>query len=89
MQVKSQGEHSVILSTFIKLPFVIEIFVASIFACQFYIGFSVLCVFSDSILVFPDSVTLSFDFFSFLFTRVTMLLLCFYTFLFRVCYSFF
>ena len=31
MQVKSiEGEHSAILSTFIKLPFVIEIFVLSI-----------------------------------------------------------
>ena len=33
-----QGEHSAILSTFIKLPFVIEIFVLSIFAWPFYTG---------------------------------------------------
>ena len=31
MQVKSIGEHSATLSTFIKLPFVIKIFVLSIF----------------------------------------------------------
>ena len=35
-----QGEHSVILSTFIKLPFVIKIFVFSIFEWPFYTGFS-------------------------------------------------
>ena len=33
-----QGEHSAILSTFIKLPFVIKIFVLSIFEWPFYIG---------------------------------------------------
>ena len=33
-----QGEHSVILSTFIKLPFVIKIFVLSIFEWPFYTG---------------------------------------------------
>ena len=32
-----QGEHSAILLTFIKLPFVIKIFVMSIFEWQFYI----------------------------------------------------
>ena len=31
-----QAEHSAILSTFIKLPFVIKIFVLSYFAWQFY-----------------------------------------------------
>ena len=40
-----QGEHSAILSTFIKLPFVIKIFVLSIFECPFeglfYTGFTV------------------------------------------------
>ena len=36
-----QGEHSAILSTFIKLPFVIKIFVLSIFEWPFYIGFTV------------------------------------------------
>ena len=36
-------EHSAILSTFIKLPFVIKTFVLSIFECPFYTGFSV-CV---------------------------------------------
>ena len=35
------GEHSAILSTFIKLPFVIKIFVLSIFKWPFYTGFTV------------------------------------------------
>ena len=34
-------EHSAILSTFIKLPFVIKIFVLSSFEWPFYTGFSV------------------------------------------------
>ena len=46
MQVKSiaehQGEHSAILSAFIKLPFVIKIFVVSVFEWPFYTGFTVL-----------------------------------------------
>ena len=37
-----QGEHSAILSTFIKLLFVIKIFVLSIFEWPFYTGFTVL-----------------------------------------------
>ena len=42
MQVKSiAGEHSAILSAFIKLPFVIKIFVLSIFEWVFYTGFTV------------------------------------------------
>ena len=36
-----QGEHSAILSTFIKLPFFIKIFILSIFEWQFYTGFAV------------------------------------------------
>ena len=36
-----QGEHSAILSTFIKLPFVIKIFVLSIFEWPFYTAFTV------------------------------------------------
>ena len=36
-----QGEHSAILSTFIKLPFVIKIFVLSIFEWLIKTGFSV------------------------------------------------
>ena len=36
-----QGEHSAILSTFIKLPFVTKIFVLSIFEWPFYTGFTV------------------------------------------------
>ena len=39
-----QGEHSAILSTFIKLPFVIMIFVLSIFEWPFYTGFTVVKV---------------------------------------------
>ena len=35
-----QGEHSAILSTFIKLAFVIKIFVLSIFEWPFYTGFT-------------------------------------------------
>ena len=41
MQVKSIPEHSAILSTFIKLPFVIMLFVLSIFDWPFYTGFTV------------------------------------------------
>ena len=36
-----QGEHSAILSTFNKLPFVFKIFVLSIFEWLFYTGFTV------------------------------------------------
>ena len=36
-----QREHSVILLTFIKLPFVIKTFVLSIFEWPFYTGFTV------------------------------------------------
>ena len=36
-----QGEYSAILSTFIKLPFVIKVFVLSIFEWSFYTGFTV------------------------------------------------
>ena len=36
-----QGEHSAILLTFIKLPFVIKTFVLSIFEWLFYTGFTV------------------------------------------------
>ena len=35
-----QGEHSAILSTFIKLPFIIKIFVLSIFSGFGYTGFT-------------------------------------------------
>ena len=46
MQVKSIAEcsnedHSAILSTFIKLPFVIKIFVLSIFEWPLYTGFTI------------------------------------------------
>ena len=37
-------EHSAILSTFIKLPFVIKIFVLSIFEWLFYTGFTTITV---------------------------------------------
>ena len=41
MQVKSIVEHSAILSTFIKLPFVIKIFVLSLFEWPHKTGFTV------------------------------------------------
>ena len=37
-----QGEHSAILLTFVKLPFVIKIFVLTICEWPFYTGFTVL-----------------------------------------------
>ena len=40
---KLQGEHSAILLTFIKQPFVIKIFVLSILEWPFYTGFTVCC----------------------------------------------
>ena len=40
-----QGEHSAILSTFIKLPFVFKVFVLSIFEWPLKAGFTV-CHFS-------------------------------------------
>ena len=36
-----QREHSAILLTYIKQPFVIKIFILSIFECPFYTGFTV------------------------------------------------
>ena len=42
-----QGEHSAIHSIFIKLPFVIKIFVLSIFEWPFYIGFKCQHIFLD------------------------------------------
>ena len=39
-----QGEHFAILSTFIKLPFVIKIFVLSILEWQLYTGFTVVSI---------------------------------------------
>ena len=41
MQAKSI-EHSALLSTFIKLPIVIKIFVLSFFEWPFYTGFAVI-----------------------------------------------
>ena len=38
----AHGEHSAILLTFIRLPFVIKAFVLSIFEWPFYTGFTVL-----------------------------------------------
>ena len=37
-----QGEHSAILSTLIKLQFVIKFFVLSIFEWPFYTGFTII-----------------------------------------------
>ena len=36
-----QGEHSAILLTFIRLPFVIKIFVLSFFECPFYCKYEI------------------------------------------------
>ena len=44
-----QGEHSAILLTFIKLPFVIKILVLSILEWPFYTGFTVLAVYSEAV----------------------------------------
>ena len=58
-----QGEHSAILSTFIKLPFVIKIFVLSIFGWPFYTGLTVFIYINaakDKWLFGIDIVTLSF-----------------------------
>ena len=51
MQVKSIVEcsNSAILSTFIKLPFAIKIFVLSIFEWPFYTGFT---VFNEQVLLY-------------------------------------
>ena len=38
--MKVKGEHSAILLTFIKLPFVIKIFVLSVLEWPFYTGFT-------------------------------------------------
>ena len=43
-----QGEHFAILLTFLKLPFVIKIFVLSIFEWLFYTGFAVFIWVSSS-----------------------------------------
>ena len=40
-------EHSAICSTFIKLPFVIKIFVLSIFELPFYIGFTIIALYAQ------------------------------------------
>ena len=42
-----QGEYSATLLTFIKLPFVIKIFVLSIFERSFYTGFTVLTTYME------------------------------------------
>ena len=44
-----QDEHSVMLLTFIKLPFVIKIFVLSIFEWPFYTAFTVYCKFVKAV----------------------------------------
>ena len=38
-----KGEHSAIRLTFIKLPFVVKIFVLSIFEWPFHTGFTLSC----------------------------------------------
>ena len=52
-----QGEHSAILSTFIKLPFVIKIFVLSIFEWPLKTGFTVDSI-MESNTINPDQTAL-------------------------------
>ena len=47
-----RGEQSAILSTFIKLPFVIKIIVLSIFEWLFYTGFTVFYFFFGFVCLF-------------------------------------
>ena len=47
-----QGKHSAILSTFIKLPFVIKIFVLSIFEWPLKTGFTILACMQKMPLIF-------------------------------------
>ena len=56
-----QLEHSAILSTFIKLPFVIQTFVLSIFEWPFYTGFTVCCLqqVSNKVIIFDIKYTAS------------------------------
>ena len=56
-----QEEHSVILSTFIKLPFVIKIFVLSIFEWPFNAGFTVKCSSCKHVGLYFQSVENSLD----------------------------
>ena len=58
-----QGEHSVILSTFIKLPFVIKIIVLFIFEWPFYTDFTVIHIGPDTeniIISLPISLNICF-----------------------------
>ena len=48
------GEHSAILSTFIKLPFVIKIFALFIFERPFYTGFTVIIMGTNSMFLLRD-----------------------------------
>ena len=50
-----QGEHSAILSTFIKLSFIINIFVLSFFEWLFYTGFTVVCSFESIYVILASS----------------------------------
>ena len=52
--LQGEGEHSVILLTFINLPFIIKIFVLSIFEWPFKTGFTVvsLCEPTNGVLVY-------------------------------------
>ena len=58
-------EHSAILSTFIKLPFVIKIFVLSIFEGPFYTGLTVpiytFLVLLRKLANIPKNMTFTFD----------------------------
>ena len=55
-----QGDHSAILSTFIKLSFVFKFFIVSILEWQCYTGFTV-CIFNQKNSAEPDQMTGSDD----------------------------
>ena len=57
-----QGEHSAILSTCIKLPFVINIFVLLIFEWPLKTGFTVYCMMSNRLSMYLEWQPLYFHF---------------------------
>ena len=56
-----QGEHSAILLTFFKLPFVIKIFVLSNFEWPFYTGFTVFMYFIMTNILVKDDLYINSD----------------------------
>ena len=66
-----QEEHSAILSTFIKLPFVIKICVLSIFEWPLKTGFTIVTYFHDFFLYFIRQLDKSVKLYIFLFPYKT------------------